>query len=143
MNIYTRKVLTSEILYDIIVALSTNEVNNMATAFNKDDFIWDGMYLMYCGDAGEMTEYYEQPCHPTREGMIKAQFIARFKYGSKPWKTFVNALVKHFTVEEYLRLSEETSPVQALNSKGILTPQQKKMCRNAGVPATIEAYNKI
>jgi len=32
------------------------------------------------------------------------EFIARFKYGRKPVKTWINFLVKNFTVEEYVGL---------------------------------------
>ena len=65
------------------------------TTFNKELFTWDGMYLTYQG-----------------------AFIVRFKYGSKPWKSFRNFLVKNFTVEEYLKLSEATSPMEAVEVKG-------------------------
>lgn len=65
------------------------------TKFNKELFTWDGMYLTYQG-----------------------AFIVRFKYGSKPWKSFRNFLVKNFTVEEYLKLSEATSPMEAVEVKG-------------------------
>ena len=65
------------------------------TTFNKELFTWDGMYLTYQG-----------------------AFIVRFKYGSKPWKSFRNFLVKNFTVEEYLKLAEATSPMEAVEVKG-------------------------
>ena len=65
------------------------------TKFNKELFTWDGMYLTYQG-----------------------AFIVRFKYGSKPWKSFRNFLVKNFTVEEYLKLAEATSPMEAVEVKG-------------------------
>ena len=77
----------------------------MNTRFNKEDFTWDGMYLMYKGEHTQ-SKYYELPCHPTRVGTPKSEFIARFKYGNyKPWKAWVNFLVKNASVEEYMRLS--------------------------------------
>ena len=39
--------------------------------FKKENFDWDGMYLMY---------------YPNGLYMSGAKFVARFKYGSKPWK---------------------------------------------------------
>ena len=87
------------------------------TQFVKENFNWDGMYLMYTGEHSE-SKYYEMPCHPSRVGTPKAEFIVRFKYGYKPWKAWVNFIVKNFTVKEYLSLSEETSPRAAMESKG-------------------------
>jgi hypothetical protein len=50
--------------------------------------------------------------------MPQPTFIARFKYGSKPYKSWVNFLVKNFTIEEYIELSKQTSPMQAMEVKG-------------------------
>lgn len=86
------------------------------TPFDKNEFHFDGMYLMYEGDH-ELAETYEQPCHPSREGTLRPTFIARFKY-RKNWKTWMNFICKNFTVEEYVRLERETSPLQAMMSKG-------------------------
>jgi hypothetical protein len=78
----------------------------MNTRFNKEDFTWDGMYLMYTGEHTQ-SKYYELPCHPTRVGTPRSEFIARFKYGNyKPWKAWVNFIVKNFTVEEYLNFQQ-------------------------------------
>lgn len=90
------------------------------TKFNKELFTWDGMYLMYEGEYdGQPTMDEVHPnCHPSWVGVGKPAFIARFKYGSKPWKTFRNFLVKNFTVEEYLNLAEATSPLEAVRVKG-------------------------
>jgi hypothetical protein len=88
------------------------------TRFEKELFNWDGMYLTYHGEHTG-SKYYTEPCHPTRLGTPKHEFIARFKYGNyKPWKAWVNFLVKNATVEEYLRLEEETSPVGAMKALG-------------------------
>ena len=90
------------------------------TKFNKELFTWDGMYLMYEGEyVGQPTMDEVHPnCHPSWVGVGKPAFIARFKYGSKPWKTFRNFLVKNFTVEEYLDLANATSPIEAVRVKG-------------------------
>lgn len=90
------------------------------TAFVKENFTWDGMYLMYDG------EYTNQPtmdevhpnCHPSWVGVGKPAFIARFKYGRKPYKSWINFLVKKSTVENYLKLAEEHSPQEAMDMLG-------------------------
>jgi hypothetical protein len=38
--------------------------------------------------------------------MNKPAFVARFKYGYKPWKAWVNFLVKNATVEKYMELAD-------------------------------------
>ena len=94
--------------------------NSTETAFIKEQFEWDGMYLMYKGLHSKSVNYEEvfPNCHPSNIGKNKPEFIARFKYGSKPWKSYRNFICKNFTVEEYLRLSEATSARQAMESKG-------------------------
>jgi len=90
------------------------------TAFNKDDFHWDGMYLEYRGghSLSVNMEVARPNCHKSWIGKPKPEFIARFKTGYKPYKTWINFLVKNFTVEEYIKLVEETSPRRAMESKG-------------------------
>ena len=100
-----------------------NEKGIDMTKFNKEDFTWDGMYLMYRGKHSKSVnmEVARPDCHPSWHGKPKPEFIARFKYGYKPWKAWVNFLVKNVTVEQYLELSNDSSPVQAmrtLNYKG-------------------------
>jgi hypothetical protein len=92
------------------------------TTFNKADFHWDGMYLMYSGDYFGARHYGDdgEKCHPTRLGKRRPVFIARFKYGRKPWKTWVNFICKNFLVEDYLRMAEQTSPLQAMQAKGFV-----------------------
>ena len=77
------------------------------TAFTKEDFTWDGMYLMYRGRHNESLnmEVARPNCHPSWHGLPQPTFIARFKYGYKPWKAWVNFLVKNVTVEKYIELS--------------------------------------
>jgi len=95
------------------------KVENM-TRFDKELFTWDGMYLMYRGDyVGSKTMDEVHPnCHPSWVGKTKPAFIARFKYGAKPWKSWVNCLVDNYTVEEYLQVSAETSPLEAVWAVG-------------------------
>ena len=61
------------------------------TAFTKENFTWDGMYLMYQG---------------------------AFKYGSKPYKSWVNYLVKNVSIEEYIAVQTATSPIEAMEHFG-------------------------
>ena len=68
--------------------------------FHKDLFSYHGGYLMYGNDLNDQV------------------FIARFKHGKKNWRTWANFLVKNFTVAEYLRLADKTSPRDAIESKG-------------------------
>ena len=90
------------------------------TKFVKEEFTWDGMYLMYKGthESAKLMEDVHPDCHPSRHGTLKPTFIARFKYGRKNWKTWVNFLVKNSTVEEYLKLEESTNPVDAMQALG-------------------------
>ena len=92
------------------------------TAFVKEDFVWDGMYLMYRGrhEGSINMEDHNPNCHPSWIGKPKPTFIARFKYGPyKPWKAWVNFLVKYpISVERYVALEKASSPVQAMRQLG-------------------------
>ena len=67
--------------------------------FHKELFSYSGGYLMYGNNLNDQV------------------VIARFKY-TKNWRTWVNFLVKNFTVAEYLQAADETSPREAIESKG-------------------------
>ena len=92
------------------------------SAFIKEEFIWDGMYLMYRGRHGlsRNMEEVHPDCHPSWVGKPKPQFIARFKYGNyKPWKAWVNFLVKNVQAEVYVRLLQDgASPSTAMRELG-------------------------
>ena len=92
------------------------------TKFVKEEFNWDGMYLMYEGnfEGARMMMDVRPDAHPSWEGKLMPAFVARFKYCGryKPWKTWVNFLVKNATVEEYMKLAEETSPRAAMETLG-------------------------
>ena len=86
------------------------------TSFIKEEFTWDGIYLMYGGEfpgAPLMNEVYPD-CHPSKIGKVKPFTIARFKSRAKPWKAWVAAIVDNYTVEEYLAESKLTSPLEAM-----------------------------
>jgi len=91
--------------------------------FKKEGFRFDGMYLMYEGDLGVHGVYYFSNmaggCHPTRHATQADLFIARFKYGRKNWKTWVNFIVKNFTVDQWVELQKAgVSPVCAMKFRG-------------------------
>ena len=67
--------------------------------FHKDLFTYSGGYLMYGNNVQDQV------------------FIARFKY-TKNYRAWINFLCKNFTVAEYLQLADETSPREAIESKG-------------------------
>ena len=118
------------------------------TAFNIDKFRWDGMYLVYEGEYEGAKTYGEVTngkCHPSRVDMLKEAFIARFKYGSKPWKKWAKFLVKNFTIEEYLALSEETSPLKAVESKGWFHPNSviRRAMKEGGYPMTKAGFDQM
>ena len=98
----------------------------MYTRFDKEQFTWDGSFLMYNGpyNGSKTMDEVKPNCHPSWVGKMKPAFIARFKYGSKPWKSWVNFLVKNSHVEIYLKLSEEFSPVEAMSMLGF-KPRKK------------------
>jgi len=96
------------------------EREEIMTAFVKEKFSWDGMYLMYTGEfEGSRTMEQVRPeCHVSWHGMPERTFVARFKYGSKPYKSWVNYLVKNVSIEEYIAVSAETSPIEAMEHFG-------------------------
>ena len=62
---------------------------------------------MYRGDfngSRKMLDVHPD-AHASWKGMNKPAFVARFKYGYKPWKAWVNFLVKNATVEKYMELA--------------------------------------
>jgi hypothetical protein len=90
------------------------------TAFIKEEFTWDGMYLMYRGRHTKSVnmEVARPDCHPSWIGLPQPTFIARFKYGRKPWKSWVNFLVKNVSVEEYVELADKIHPKPAMKELG-------------------------
>ena len=97
------------------------------TEFTKENFTWDGMYLMYRGRHSKSVnmEVARPDCHPSWHGMPEPTFVARFKYGSKPWKSWINHLVKNCTVEQYVELTRNTSPMEAMETLGF-KPRKKR-----------------
>ena len=92
----------------------------MATNFKADDFTWDSMFLMYRGRHTKSVnmEVARPNCHPSWHGLPQPTFIARFKYGKKPWKSWVKCLVENYTVEDYIAECENSSPLAAVQKVG-------------------------
>jgi hypothetical protein len=90
------------------------------TNFKKDNFYFDGSFLTYNGsyEGSQNMDEFNPNCHPSWIGKMKPAFIARFKYGRKPYKTWINFLVKNATVEQYLKLAEENTPLDAMRMLG-------------------------
>lgn len=112
------------------------------TKFNKEDFSYHGGYLMYEGDAGRFNQYFEQPCHPTREGMVKPLFVARFKYSAKDKGRFLTFLIKNFTAEEFFAACNTENPENAfkntfapatvLEAKGYISATTRSQMKQQG-----------
>lgn len=90
------------------------------TNFKKENFYFDGSFLTYNGsyEGSQNMDEFNPNCHPSWIGKMKPAFIARFKYGRKPYKSWINFLVKNATVEQYLQLAEENNPLEAMRILG-------------------------
>ena len=90
------------------------------TKFVKEGFSYSGGYLMYSGPYPASRTYEEvhgiDNIHPSRIGMQREVFIARFKYKGVVTKAaFQKELIKNHTVETYLAtLNENGSPLMIL-----------------------------
>lgn len=98
------------------------------TKFDKDLFSWDGMYLMYQGafEGSRTMEQVSPDCHPSWHGKPERTFVARFKYGSKPWKSWMNFLVKNVSVEQYIELQKTSNPMDAMEALGFKPRKKRK-----------------
>jgi hypothetical protein len=93
--------------------------------FIKDNFTWDGEYLMYSVDGLKYGQ--------TRK------FIARFKRNKRDRAGFTSFLIKNFKVEEYFMQYEAGgTPVGILEEKGYISATVKKLLKVAGFPQNIE-----
>ena len=92
------------------------------TFFVKELFDYHGGYLMYKGKHDLSRNYEEdypiEKLHPDNVGRHQDTFIARFKYGERPWKKWVTFLCKNVSCEEWVELNKTMSPLDAIESKG-------------------------
>jgi len=104
-------------------------------SFKKENFLKDGMYLMYKLDSSHGM-YNPNKYH--------GEFVARFKHQPGAAGTFQTFLIKNFTVEEYFgRLSAGEAPLTVLESKGYILPHIKKWLKEGGYPVTQEGYKQF
>lgn len=83
------------------------------TAFVKDQFHWDGMYLTYGPDR---------------------RFVARFKHRTSDRHTWITFMLKHFTVEEWFAAREwQVTPLKLMESRGYLLPHIRKWLRDGTI----------
>jgi hypothetical protein len=93
--------------------------------FIKDNFIWDGEYLMYSVDGLKYGQ--------TRK------FVARFKRNKRDRVSFTNFLIKNFKVEEYfMQYDAGGTPTGILEEKGYVSATVKKMLKEVGFPQSLE-----
>lgn len=98
--------------------------NQTQTAFVKENFYKDSMYLNY------------------RVGS-ELKFVARFKYNRGSRGSFQTFLIKNFTVEEYFgRLDAGEAPLDILKSRGYLQPHVKKWLKEGGYSVDQTGYDK-
>ena len=58
-------------------------------------------------------------CHPANVGRPQLTFIARFKYGRKPYRRWINFICKNFTCEEWVtELKETHAPLRMMQARG-------------------------
>lgn len=94
----------------------------------------DGMYLHYHFQKHAEYNYF----------VDRGEFIARFKYGPKPFKAWSKFMVKNFSsLYEYIRASYETSPLDAMQSKGYLHSHIKKQLKKEGYSVSLAGFNQM
>tara|TARA_R110000803_G_scaffold164202_1_gene227921 strand:- start:71 stop:445 length:375 start_codon:yes stop_codon:yes gene_type:complete len=123
------------------------------TKFIKECFTYEGGYLMYRGPYPASKTYDEvhgiDNIHPSRIGMQREVFIARFKYKGVVTKaTFLKELIKNHTVETYLGTLDETGSPLCILSEANPTWYAKLLsiykAKNAKRPygKRLSSYNK-
>ena len=79
-----------------------NTIKAPTYTFHKELFTYSGGYLMYGHNLNDQV------------------FIARFKWGPKNYRKWINFLCKKFTVESYLQEAKKTSPREAVEARGFV-----------------------
>ena len=94
------------------------------TQFKKEEFTWDGEYLMYRGawKGAKLMMDVHPDAHPSWKGKVKPTFVARFKYNKKDKPKFLKFLIANFTCEEYFNHMEtfKMSPMDVMIGRGYL-----------------------
>lgn len=85
--------------------------------------------------SGECVTYFA--------GGERSKVVARFKYQKSGKASFINCLIKNFTVEEYFsRMEAGEAPLKIAGSKGYLLPHVKKLLKSAGYPSTPAGFDQ-
>lgn len=117
------------------------------TQFNKKDFTWDGMYLMYKGafDGAKMMMDVNPKAHPSWKGKLKPAFVARFKYNKSDRASFTKFLIANFTCEEYFGHMEKTNmgPEEILETKGYVSKTTADILSRNGYLPTPESKKNM
>jgi len=90
-----------------------------------------------------MTKFDKSKFTSGEYAMYEGKFVARFKRGSRA--SFINFLVKNFTVEEYFQKleGEKLAPLPILESKGYLLPHIKKHLKEGGYEVSRAGLDKM
>jgi ribosomal protein L31 len=113
------------------------------TQFKKEEFTWDGEYLMYCGawDGAKLMMDVDPDAHPSWEGKLKPTFVARFKYHKRDKARFLKFLIANFTCEEYFGHMEKYNmgPIEVLRGKGYETAEERRAQQSGEYNALMSA----
>jgi|TARA_R100000655_G_scaffold4209_2_gene13668 hypothetical protein len=68
-------------------------------------------------------------------------FVARFKHVSSNAKSFINHLIKNWTVQNYFaELDNDVAPLRIVKKTGYISPHIKRWLKADGYPQTAEGY---
>jgi len=113
------------------------------TQFKKENFTFDGEYLMYNGDfaGAKMMMEVHPDAHASWEGKLKPEFVARFKYNKRDRASFTKFLIANFTCEEYFFLmkSFNLAPMEVLRGKGYETARERTAQQSGGYNVLMQA----
>jgi len=93
--------------------------------FRKSHFTYSGGYLGYIRQDGSHV------------------FIARFKRVADSKGPWITALVKSWTVDEYLEAVKASSPLRAMETKGFMLTHIKRRLRERGYPVTRSGFEQM
>lgn len=95
-----------------------------------------------------MTKFTKETLTISSENIMffngeRCQVIARFKYARSSRTSFVNFLIKNFTVEEYFaRVAAGDTPLKIAESKGFILAHIKKALKELGYEVSVAGREK-
>ena len=93
--------------------------------FRKSHFTYSGGYLGYIRQDGSHV------------------FIARLKRAADSKGPWITALIKSWTVDEYLAAVEASTPLKAMETKGFMLTHIKRRLRERGYPTTRSGFEQM